>query len=56
MLSWPADVGAVLQSARSLNTPINWQNVTIPANVTNGLNQVVVPVANGNAFYRLSIP
>ena len=56
VLSWPAKIGAVLQSAANFNSPVNWQNVTAPVTVINGQNQVVVPAQATNAFYRLLVP
>jgi hypothetical protein len=56
VLSWPAEIGAVLQSASNLSSSGNWQNVTASVAVVNGQNQVVVPAQTANAFYRLLVP
>jgi hypothetical protein len=47
-------VGYVLQQNSNLATT-NWVNVTNPASMVNGQNQVVVPVNSSNAFYRLNL-
>ncbi len=54
-LSWPGDIlGYVLQENSNLATT-NWMMVTNSVVETNEENQVVVPVANTNLFYRLML-
>ncbi len=54
-ISWPGTiVGYVLPQNSSLTTT-NWVNVTNPASMVNGQNQVVVPINSSNAFYRLNL-
>ncbi|MDE3066368.1 MAG: hypothetical protein KGJ60_02340 [Verrucomicrobiota bacterium] len=55
IFSWSAAAtGFVLQQNASLSTG-NWQDVTNPVIVTNGLFEVILPLSQaGNYFYRLS--
>jgi hypothetical protein len=53
---WPgAAAGYVLQQNSDLTTT-NWVNVTNQTIITNGSNQVTVPAAASNLFYRLVLP
>jgi hypothetical protein len=58
VISWPATAtGFVLQQDPTLGN-VNWANVnttTFPILVTNGVNNVVVPVS-GNQYFRLINP
>lgn len=52
-ISWPTSAtGFSLESTPSLS-PANWQNVTQPVQVVGDQNVVTVPIATGNAFFRL---
>jgi hypothetical protein len=56
-VSWPASpAGFVLQSASSLNFPIDWQNVTVPSVLSNAMNTVTLPSSSGMQFFRLFRP
>ncbi|EEF62342.1 LamG-like jellyroll fold domain-containing protein [Pedosphaera parvula] len=56
VFTWPASAGGfVLQQNTTIGTG-SWVNVTSPVTQINGQNQVVVPIAGGNRFYRLSLP
>lgn len=53
-ITWPsAVIGYVLQQNTNLTNSAGWVNVTNADNIVNNQHQVVVPVAGGNAFYRL---
>ena len=53
---WPApSAGFVLQQNSTLD-PIGWMDVTNTVEVVDGQNQVTVPSATGNGFYRLFHP
>ena len=53
LLSWPTSTGNFgLQQSTAL-LPATWVNVTNMAFLVNGREQVVVPSATGNRFYRL---
>ncbi|HEX4122093.1 MAG TPA: LamG-like jellyroll fold domain-containing protein [Verrucomicrobiae bacterium] len=53
LISWPGAVlGYSLQETSDL-TSTNWAFVTNESVVTNGLNQVTLPVNGSNSFYRL---
>ena len=56
LISWPGVTGGyVLQQNADLTTT-NWVNVTKPSIVTNGQNQVTLPVGGSNLFFRLMLP
>ena len=53
LVSWPApSTGFVLQETTALNTAA-WVDVTNAVTTTAGANQILVPFAGGNKFYRL---
>lgn len=57
LLAWASSpAGFVLQSASSLNTPINWQFVTNQSLLSNGQNTVTLPASAANRFFRLFRP
>ncbi|MBE0542063.1 MAG: hypothetical protein IH623_11795 [Verrucomicrobia bacterium] len=52
-ISWPVSAtGFTLESTPSLS-PANWQDVSQPVQVVGDQNVVTVPIATGNAFFRL---
>jgi hypothetical protein len=56
VISWPASgIETVLQHSPDLNTP-QWSDVSIAPTVSNGTNQVVMPLCFGGNFYRLKVP
>jgi hypothetical protein len=56
VLSWPSPPGDFLLQQNSDLTTTNWLTVTNAPALTNFQNQVVLPVAAGNYFYRLEYP
>lgn len=57
VVSWPASpAGFILQSAPSLNSPINWQNVVAPSFLSNTMNNVTLPSSSSMQFFRLTPP
>jgi len=57
VIAWPASpAGFVLQSAPSLNAPINWQPVNTPSVLSNAMNTVTLPPAATMQFFRLFRP
>ncbi len=55
-MSWPTSVGGyALQSNTNINNPAGWVTVGAPVTVVNGQNQVTVPAAAGQVFYRLQL-
>jgi hypothetical protein len=56
VISWPASpAGFILQSATSLNLPINWQAVATPGMLSNAMNTVTLP-GSATQFFRLVRP
>ena len=56
ILSWPAaSTGFVLQENPVVNST-NWSNVSQTTNVVSGTNEVTIPAASGNLFFRLVNP
>jgi hypothetical protein len=57
VISWPASpAGFTLQSAASLHTPINWQNISATNSIlSNAMNTVTLPSSVAK-FFRLSRP
>ncbi len=56
IISWPSPPGSfVLQQNFNLTTT-NWTATTNTPTITNFQNQVILPPANGNQFYRLKYP
>jgi hypothetical protein len=57
VVSWPAaPAGFILQSAPSLNSPINWQNGVAPSFLSNTMNNVTLPSSSSMQFFRLTRP
>jgi hypothetical protein len=57
VVSWPASpAGFVLQSAPSLNSPINWQNLATTSFLSNTMNNVASPLSSSMQFFRLVRP
>jgi hypothetical protein len=56
ILSWPSPPGDFVLQQNSDLTTTNWLTVTNAPTVTNFQEQVVLPVAAGNYFYRLAYP
>jgi hypothetical protein len=56
ILSWPSPPGDFVLQQNSDLTMTNWLTVTNAPTVTNFQEQVVLPVAAGNYFYRLAYP
>ena len=55
VLSWPADGGGFeLESTSSLGAP-NWSQAGTPT-VVGGMNQVTIPAADGQMYFRLNSP
>jgi hypothetical protein len=56
LVQWPGSVlGYTLQQNANLTTT-NWLNVTNVSVLTNGLNQITLPLTRSNLFYRLVLP
>ncbi len=56
ILSWPSpSTGFVLQQ-NSILTSVNWKDATNTLTVTNGQNQVTLPVTNKENFFQLFHP
>jgi hypothetical protein len=55
IFSWPANVGACLQSTPSITPPSVWTDSTDPAVVVGTDVQTTVTPLTGNKFYRLKI-
>ena len=54
---WPESFGGfTLETAGSLTTPVTWTPVGIPPVQGGGRYTVTVPIAGGNAFFRLRAP
>jgi Legume lectin domain len=57
VVAWPANSSAYqLESNPDLSNNSGWANVTNSVSVTNGLNQVTLPVSAGATFFRLQLP
>ena len=56
VLSWPAPPGDFVLQQNSDLTTTNWQTVTNAPTPSNFQDQVMLPVAAGNYFYRLAYP
>lgn len=56
VISWPADSTGFKLQQNSTPTATNWVPATNAVSVAGGLNQVVVPVAEGKCFFRLYRP
>ena len=56
-LNWPAAIGGyTIQRAPNLSSSSNvWQNMTNAVNQTSGRNQVTIPAATNQEYYRLRI-
>jgi hypothetical protein len=53
LISWPGSVlGYVLQENSNLSST-NWLNLTNESIVSNGLNQISIPITGSHSFYRL---
>jgi hypothetical protein len=56
ILSWPSSsTGFYLQKSPSVGAP-SWSNVTQTTNVVSGTNEVTIPIASGDLFFRLVNP
>jgi hypothetical protein len=56
VLSWPSPPGDFVLQQNSDLTTTNWLTVTNAPVITNFQNQVILPTATGNQFYRLEYP
>lgn len=59
IISWPVDALSPivqLEERASLATPARWNPVVQPPTVSNGENQVTLPVTFATRFYRLTRP
>ncbi|HWF19866.1 MAG TPA: LamG-like jellyroll fold domain-containing protein [Verrucomicrobiae bacterium] len=56
LFTWPQTAGGFVLLQNSNLSTTNWTAVNIPLVVTNGQNQVTVPVQPGTEFYRLRLP
>ena len=54
-LTWPPNLGLVLQQNEDLGTP-NWTTVPNPPTLVNGQNELILSPANDHGFYRLMKP
>lgn len=54
-ITWPGAISGYGLQQNSDLTTTNWVNVANLNNITNGLNQVIVPVSGSNEFYRLRL-
>jgi hypothetical protein len=56
ILAWPTNATVFTLQMNSNLTAANWLAVTNVPVITNGQNQIVLPVTNGSRFYRLKNP
>jgi hypothetical protein len=56
LISWPVAAPGYTMQQNSDLTTTHWMNVTNQNLLTNGLNQVTMPLSRSNQFYRLVLP
>jgi hypothetical protein len=56
VLTWPVVPGGYTLQSESTVTSAGWANVASPVTQVGGQNQVTIPLAGAQHYYRLSVP